>query len=678
MSEKPTNRLINSSSPYLLQHAHNPVNWYPWSTEAFDDAKKRDVPVILSIGYSSCHWCHVMERESFENDEIAGMMNDKFVCIKVDREERPDIDQIYMEAIQTMGLNGGWPLNVFITKDQKPFYGGTYFPPAQWKQVCLGVSKAYQTNKDQLLESADQFFTEVNRSELSKYGIVSAEIKTDATTLKKIVNQIKNKFDPQLGGFARAPKFPMPNIWKFLLYANSTLKDEEIRIHLEKTLDGIAKGGIYDQIGGGFCRYSVDERWFAPHFEKMLYDNGQLISLYAEAYKVYPKNLYKEVVFDTISFLQREMMNKSGGFYSALDADSEGIEGKFYTWTSAELKKILQEDYFLFAEYYRVGNDGNWEGGRNILHIKDNPEEFAAKNQLDQKELRQKIVKWKAALMTRREKRIRPGLDDKVLAGWNGLVLKGLTDAYRTFREPLFLELAVKNAEFIQGHLIENGELKRTSGKEKIQAYLEDYAFVIDGLLGLYQCEFDEKWLSLAKSLCDKTIDLFYDRSEEMFFYTSSKSEDLIARKKEIFDNVVPASNSQTAINLLFLSKFFYDGDLEDLSGKMLSKMVKLVENEPSYLTNWTILYFYQLMGIAEINIMSDHVVDLARAVDEEPIFNKILAGTSAQSNLPALASRKKINDENTIYVCYNKTCKLPVHTVEEALKQIKIEPDRR
>ncbi len=677
MIDQYTNQLIHSTSPYLLQHAHNPVNWYPWSKEAFDEANNRNVPIILSIGYSSCHWCHVMERESFENEEVAKVMNDNFVCIKVDREERPDIDQIYMQAIQTMGLQGGWPLNVFITPDQKPFYGGTYFPPAQWKQICSGVSKAFQNNTQQLLESAEQFSLEVNRSELSKYGIEVSQSEPNFSILKKMADILKSKFDPEYGGMNRAPKFPMPGIWKFLLYGNSFLKDKEVKIYLENTLDKMAKGGIYDQIGGGFARYSVDEQWFAPHFEKMLYDNGQLISLYADAYKTYPKKLYKDVVYDTIRFVERELRHENGGFYSAFDADSEGKEGEFYVWQSDELKQILGSDYETFAEYYQVKEDGNWEGDKNILHLDSNKAEIVKKMDLDESGFDRKVEEWKGMLLTVRNQRIKPGLDNKVLSGWNGLMLKGLTDAYRTFGEKSFLDLALANARFLETEMIENNELKRTFGNDDIKACLEDYAFVIDGLIGLYQCTFDEKWIELAKGLAEKTIKLFFDSGEELFYYTSSNSEKLIARKKEIFDNVIPGSNSQMAINLFLLSRVFYDDKLEDLSKKMLGKVANMMETQPSYLYNWATLYFYHSVDLAEISLIGSDNNKMALEIDQQPIYHKIISASDGKSGLPVLASREMVNDKNTLYVCYNKSCKLPVHTVKEALKQINFEPDR-
>lgn len=671
-----TNRLIHSSSPYLLQHAHNPVEWFPWSQEAFEIAREKDIPVIVSIGYSACHWCHVMEHESFENEEIANVMNDHFVCIKVDREERPDVDQVYMEALQTMGLQGGWPLNVFVTPDQKPFYGGTYFPPAQWRQVLLGVASAFKENKSQLLESAEQFFHELNTSELKRYGIEPSIEKPDKAVLGQVTALLKDKFDPQYGGTKKAPKFPMPSIWKYLLYANSANKDKEIETHIELTLDEMAKGGIYDQLGGGFARYSVDAQWFAPHFEKMLYDNGQLISLYSESYKIYKKDLYKKVVYDTVAFLERELLDESGGLYSALDADSEGREGEYYVWNSDEWKKLLGSDYELLAEFYGVAEEGNWEHGRNILYLKDTEEDFARSKNIPLREWQARLKSANEILFRQRQKRIKPGLDDKILAGWNGMALKGLTDAYRIFDEKAFLELALKNGEFLLTKMMD-GQLYRNykNGKATIPAYLEDYAFVIDGFIGLYQATFDEKWIAKAKELADYCLEYFYDEEEKMFFFSASNAEKLIARKKEIFDNVIPSSNSQMAINLYLLSKYFYEDKYAQIAADMLANVKPFFNSDISYLSNWAILYFFNTFDTAEICAIGEKAAAWRIEMDKEPFFNKIFAGTSANSQLPILKDRNKINGKSAIYVCYNKTCKLPVHTVQEAIKQINFEP---
>ncbi|MFC0183552.1 thioredoxin domain-containing protein [Pseudarcicella hirudinis] len=431
------NRLSQETSPYLLQHAHNPVNWYPWSEEALHKAKTENKPVLVSIGYSACHWCHVMERESFENEDIARIMNEHFINIKVDREERPDVDAIYMDAVQAMGVNGGWPLNVFLMPDGKPFYGGTYFPPQNWRQMLLAVNNGFSNHFEELQKSAEGFTKNMLFSESEKYGLTIEEKLFSEKGLENMFKKLAFGFDAEWGGFNRAPKFPMPSIWLFMLRYFRSSNNPEALEHLKLTLNKMAQGGIYDQLGGGFARYSVDGEWFCPHFEKMLYDNGQLVSLYAEAYSLTKEPLYKETVYETIEWLSREMVNAEGGFYSALDADSEGVEGKFYTWTRHEIEQILGENAGEFCETYQVTEAGNWEDEVNILW-KAEPV------------LNSKFAESIRLLMLARDQRIRPGLDDKVLCSWNALMLKGLVDAYRVFNEDRFLVLAKKQCAFHQ------------------------------------------------------------------------------------------------------------------------------------------------------------------------------------------------------------------------------------
>lgn len=672
MSGINTNKLANETSPYLKQHAHNPVNWYPWGKEALDKAKEEDKPILVSIGYSACHWCHVMERESFEHEEIAQVMNDNFICIKVDREERPDIDQIYMDAVHVMGLNGGWPLNVFTTPDLQPFYGGTYFPPHNWLQIIQGVAKAYDTNRSQIEESAKEFARELSRSETEKFGLTGSEAKVSIDTLFVIVDKLKTHFDKEEGGMDRAPKFPLPSVWHFLIYANNLVQKNGVGEQVELTLDKMALGGIYDHIGGGFARYSVDARWFAPHFEKMLYDNGQLLSLYSEAYRVNPKQLYKNVVYKTIEWLKNDMMSEEGGFYAALDADSEGVEGKYYTWTSGELREILGDDYPLFYEYFNIREDGNWEENRNILYCKESPSQYARDKELEHDAFEKKLSRWVDKLKKVRDKRIRPGLDDKILAGWNGITLRGLTDAYRVFDDEDILSLALKNAEYIVKELIKGNKLYRLKNDRRtIEGTLEDYAFVIYGLIGLYEVTFDEKWLAHARELADTTLAEFYDDDEGLFFYTSANTSFTIARKKELFDNVIPASNSQMAINLYLLSKFYYN-DYYKYAINMYNKMEHLVKAEPGFLTNWAKLAFYIAHPTAEVAMIGKDKHTFRKDFEKYFVPNKIIAGGGG--DVPIVQNRTLVNEKTTIYVCYDKTCKLPVHSVKDAVKQLNIE----
>lgn len=670
---KTPNKLVHSSSPYLKQHAYNPVQWYPWGEEALQRAKDEDKPLIISIGYSACHWCHVMERESFENDEVAHLMNTGFICIKVDREERPDVDQIYMEAIQTMGLNGGWPLNVFALPDQRPFYGGTYFQPRQWLQILGSIIDAYRDKRTELEKSAKAFGESLAISDTEKYGLENHGFLAEPEQLSQMVLSMVNHFDAENGGLKRAPKFPNPSIWKFLLTANSIVKSSDVHDQIMLTLRKMAKGGIYDQIGGGFARYSVDERWFAPHFEKMLYDNAQLISLYSMAYQVDGDERFKEVVYESIEFVSKDLTSPEYGFYSALDADTEGEEGNFYVWTSEELDRIIGEDAILLKKYYLASKEGNWERGLNILHTDQTPGNFSSDLGVDETLFREKLERAKKKLLVERKKRVNPGLDDKILTSWNALMLKGLIDAFHAFGENSFLELGLKNASFIQDNLIKDGVVYRNYSKVNTGTvgFLDDYAFTIDAFLSLYQTSFERKWLDLAADLVGYVIEHFYDSSEELFFYTDGKSEQLIARKKELFDNVIPASNSVMAQNLYFLGNLLDEKSYLELSENMISKIAPMIKSDPQYLTNWGTLYSYRVQPTAEIAIVGKDYLTFAEHLQKKFYPNKIISAAEETDDLPFLHQRKAINDETTIYVCYDKSCKLPVQSVNEALLQL-------
>lgn len=668
MKKKP-NRLVSSTSPYLRQHAFNPVNWYPWGKEALTIALKEDKPILVSIGYSACHWCHVMERESFENEEIARLMNSSFVCIKVDREERPDVDQVYMEAVHAMGQQGGWPLNVFLTPDQKPFYGGTYFPPAGWHKLLVNVSEFFRNNRIKLEKTADQFVQSVSQSELKKYGLADSNGAFQVSMFHEPMTKIIQKFDLNHGGFQRAPKFPMPAIWHFLLRYSTATKNKDVFNHLIFTLKKIARGGIYDQIGGGFARYSTDEKWFAPHFEKMLYDNGQLISLYSEAYSATKDPEFKAVIDQTVHWLEEEMLDSGGGFYSALDADSEGEEGKYYVWTESEINQVLKKNSQLIKDYFNIITDGNWENGNNILFRSTTDEEFATKHDLTVRELNS-IVRDAAILLEKhRSKRPHPGLDDKILAGWNGIMLKGLTDAYLSTGTDRYLELAIQNARFIQDNLITGKKVLRVF-KTQISGVLEDYAFVIQGFVSLYQATFSMEWLEQARLLMDHAISHFFDDSEFMFFYTSKESDKLIARKKEIFDNVIPASNSQMAENLSVLGILFDNQEWTRMAAGMTKKISRLLTTDIEFLANWASVYLSIASPVAEVVITGPEAADFIKEFGTHFYPFKVMAGAdSGSSLLPLLTDKTVLNGRTTIYVCFNKACKLPVHSVDDALK---------
>jgi uncharacterized protein len=665
------NKLISETSPYLLQHAYNPVDWHPWGQEALNKALKEDKPIILSIGYSACHWCHVMEHESFENEAIAQLMNDHYVCIKVDREERPDVDQVYMDAVQAMGLNGGWPLNVFLTPEQKPFYGGTYFPPKNWAGLLGNIAEAFIKQRQELEDSAEKFADHLGGSVLEQFSLSSPESSFSLTEISSAASRLIPKFDTVWGGLQKAPKFPMPSIWLFLLRHGHVTNNQQLVDHVHFTLIKMAQGGIYDQAGGGFARYSVDGEWFAPHFEKMLYDNAQLLSLYSEAYQVTDNPLFKEVVYQTVEWLEREMLHEEGGFYAALDADSEGVEGKFYTWTQPELEEIAGDQKAFIKDYYNISDSGNWEHGRNILFVTDPIEVVAKRHQLPMAQAKQAVAAFNEQAMQVRASRIRPGLDDKILTGWNGLMIKGLANAAIVFKEDLFGKLATNAAVFIKSKAWSNGVLHRTykNGECRLYGYLEDYAATIDGFVNLYEASFEPEWLQFAYLLSEKVMDEFFDKEERLFYYTSSKGEKLIARKKEVFDNVIPSTNSVMAHNLHKLGLYFENNDYLTLAEEMTARLKSLILTEPDYLTNWAMMAGQLAKPTAEIAIVGPGSRKLAAELQQTYLPNKVVAVSEAETDaLPILTGKKTMNEKATIYVCYDRACQRPVGTVKEAL----------
>ena len=667
-----SNRLKNQSSPYLLQHAENPVDWYPWSDEALEKAKVENKLILVSIGYSACHWCHVMEHESFEDPEVAEIMNRHFVCIKVDREVRPDIDQIYMSAVQLMTGSGGWPLNCFCLPDQRPIYGGTYFRKNDWKSLLENLANFWREKPDEAVAYAVRLTEGVNQTE--QLMPVNGDIVFNKSDLEAIFNNWKRTFDLVDGGYNRAPKFPLPNNWQFMLRYAHLMQDDAAHVAVRITLQKMAFGGIYDQIGGGFARYSVDGKWHVPHFEKMLYDNAQLVSLYSEAYQYTPDPIYKNIVYQSLDFVERELTSVENGFYSALDADSEGVEGKFYTFTKDEIKAILKEDEDLFCIYYQITDLGNWEEeNTNILMRGMEDSELATQLGLSLDELSDKISKANKILLAARSERTRPGLDNKILASWNGMMLKAYTDAYRVFGQPEFLAKAKRSADFIQSKLIDGNEIRRVysstnSSDEWAGAFLDDYAFVIDGLIGLYEVSFDESILFKAKLLTDYSISEFYDTKSGMFFYTPNSAEQLIARKQEIMDNVIPSSNSVMANNLYKLGHFFEEQNYLDISLSMLRNVHPHIKSYGSAYSNWAILLLNNVFGLYEIAITGINSEEKRMEMEKYYIPNKILLGGTS-GTLPLL--KHKFDAETKIYVCRNKTCLIPVKEALDAFKQI-------
>ena len=669
---KYTNSLVNETSPYLLQHAHNPVNWHPWNEENLAKAKKEDKLLLISIGYSACHWCHVMEHESFEDSAVAKVMNDNFICIKVDREERPDVDQIYMTAVQLMNNRGGWPLNCIALPNGQPFWGGTYFRKDDWKKQILQMANIYKTDKNRVIEFAGRLTKGIQQTE----NIVenTDEIDFKWKDLDNMVSPWSEKFDNTEGGTNGAPKFPMPNAYNFLLKYGHLSNNPEVSEHVELTLDKMAFGGIYDQISGGFARYSVDKYWKAPHFEKMLYDNGQLVSLYSEAYLKHQKPLYKEVVFETLEFIERELMAENGAFYSALDADSEGEEGKFYVWNEQELKSLIIEDFSIFKDYYNINGKGLWEHGNYILLRKESKERIAKKHTISISDLESKIKNWKKVLMGARDKRIRPGLDDKSLTSWNSLMLKGYIDAYMTFGVKHHLDIALKNGNFIVNtQMSEDGKLLHSykDGRSTINAYLEDYSLTISAFIRLYEATFDTKWLTYSEKLTEYAIAHFYDTKSGMFFFTSDLDPELVARKMEINDNVIPASNSVMSNSLFDLGTILGKDNYKEMSIKMLNNVKPDMDSYASGYANYATLMLKQVSPYYEIAIVGEDAHDKTMEMNTRYNPNTLFIGSFKESNLELLEG-KYMEGTTMIYVCENKVCQLPTAEIKQALKQIK------
>ncbi|MDG2139482.1 MAG: thioredoxin domain-containing protein [Flavobacteriales bacterium] len=664
-----TNFLVNETSPYLLQHAHNPVNWYPWNEQTLAKALKEDKLLLISIGYSACHWCHVMEHESFEDEEVAKIMNDNFICIKIDREERPDIDQIYMTAVQLMNQRGGWPLNCIALPDGRPFWGGTYFRKEDWKKQILSLSNIYKNNRNSVLEFAEKLSQGIEQVEMIvKNPIEKPFVFSD---LDKMIAKWTKSFDNKEGGSNGAPKFPMPNAYSFLLHYGHLANNQAVLDHVDLTLNKMAFGGIYDQIGGGFSRYSVDKFWKAPHFEKMLYDNAQLVSLYSEGYLKFKNPIYREVVFESLDFIERELLDQTGAFYSALDADSEGEEGKFYVWSKDKLELLIKEDFEIFKDYYNINQKGLWEHGRYILLKKESKEEIASKHNIKIEELEDKVANWKSILMSIRDKRIRPGLDDKSLTSWNALMMKGYIDAYMAFGEKRHLEIAIRNANFIlTNQLNKDGRLWHSykKGVSTINGFLEDYALVISAYIRLYEATFDDQWLSQSESMMQYVMSHFYDESSSMFFFTSDLDPKLVARKMEVNDNVIPASNSVIANALYDLGTVLDNKDYKKLALNILNNVKPNMDSYVSGYANYANLMLKVTKPYYEVAIIGDEALDKSLEINSYFYSNKILVGSLKESSSPLLEG-KYISGETMIYVCEDKVCQKPTNSIMEACK---------
>ena len=667
------NKLKFSSSPYLLQHAHNPVHWQEWGEEALSMAKAQNKPLIISIGYAACHWCHVMEHESFSDNEVADFMNENFICIKVDREERPDIDQIYMDAVHLINGQGGWPLNAFALPDGKPFFAGTYFNKKRWMDVMKQISDLYKNEYVKIEEYANELTLGINKNPLEITGNSESKMITTDDYIK-LKDQWMAQFDDKLGGFTRAPKFPLPTSWEFLLQYYYFTNDKEALSAVEVTLDEMAKGGIYDQIGGGFARYSVDAEWRVPHFEKMLYDNAQLVSLYSHAYQITQKKRYKEVVKETLEFIEREMTDKDGGCYSSLNADSEGVEGKFYVWSYDEFLDLFEGDEReLLINYYQITKNGNWEDGINILLPVSSKEDFAEKQSVDLDTFESILLGANDKLMQNRDKKERPSTDNKVLTAWNGLMIKGYCDAYKAFGKDEYLEKALSIASFIKDNMIKkDGELLRNymDGKASISGFHDDYAIFAEACIEIYSVTFDKHWLELSKQLTEYCIDHFYDSEFGMFYYTSDENEMLVARKFELSDNVIPSSNSIMANVLFKLSYYYNNSSYSDILTRMVSHEIGNVEKSAIWYANWASVIGLITNDITEVAIMGNDSHNVSGLLQRNYLPASLFMGGTSE-NLPLLTN--KLVDGTTIYVCRNKTCNLPVTSPDEAMEQINI-----
>ena len=678
------NRLANETSPYLLQHKDNPVDWYPWGEEALRRAQEEDKPVLLSVGYSACHWCHVMERESFEDEATARIMNEHFVSVKVDREERPDIDSIYMSAVQALTRSGGWPMTVFLTPDGAPFYGGTYFPPAprgglpSFQQVLLSLADAYENRRDEVLRSAES----VREYLQAATGAAMPKATVGVGLLDGAATSLISQLDRRFGGFGGAPKFPQAMNLEVLLRHHHRTGDMAALSGVEDTLRAMANGGIYDQIGGGFARYSVDEYWLVPHFEKMLYDNALLSRLYLETYQATGDAFYRRIAEETLDYVLRDMTSSEGGFYSAEDADSEGEEGKFYVWTQREIEAILgPEDAKLAMRFWDVTERGNFEG-KNILYVPRPHEAVAAEFGLSPEELWERIVEIRAALFTDREKRVHPGRDEKVLSAWNGLMLRSFALAARVLGRADYREAAEKNAAFLLEKLRIDGRLRRSykDGQARLGGYLEDYAMVADGLVALYEATFDVRWLAEADTLGDAISELFWNEERKTFYDTPLDHEELVTRPRDVYDNAAPSGTSVATDVLLRLSLLLDRDDylrraeaaLEELSGGM--------EKLPGAFGRLLAALDFYLAEPREVAVIGDpgspDTQALIDAVYDHYLPNKVVAGRAEDDEEPAgliplLADRTARDGKATAYVCVHYACQSPTTDPEELSRQL-------
>ena len=672
-----TNDLIHETSPYLLQHAHNPVNWKAWNDASLAKAKEEKKLIVISVGYAACHWCHVMERESFEDSLVAKMMNQHFISIKIDREERPDIDQVYMKAVQLITGSGGWPMNVIALPDGRPIFGGTYFTKEQWLRILNQITEQYENNPASLYEYADKL-----EEGIKSVGLVALNTKKAAfkdAFIDETVKNWKTYFDDSYGGTKGAPKFMLPNNYHFLLRYAHQKNDKELLSYVENTLLKMSFGGIFDHLEGGFSRYSVDEKWHVPHFEKMLYDNAQLVSLYSDAYALTKNEEYKNVVFKTLDFIQNELTSPEGGFYSSLDADSYTDEntleeGAYYTWTKEELSAALKDEFPLFSKYYNINEYGHWEHGNYVLIRNKDDATFSKENKLSLAEFNKKKKSWNKQLSFIKKSRTKPRLDDKILTSWNSLMLRGYLDAYTVFQKKEYLESAKKAANFIVDYqLKKEGQLYHSykDGKSTVNGYLEDYAATINAFIRLYQVTSENHWLDKAHTMTTYSIENFYDEEKKMFFFTSKKDPALVARTIDYTDNVIPSSTSMMAKNLALLSHYVEKKEYNTMAIAMLNNVQPEILTDGSSFSNWLDLMLNYTQPFYEVVVVGSNAQEKVAQLGNYYIPNILVAYSTTDDNSPLLKNRYVAN-ETFIYVCVNNSCKLPVTTIEKALTFLK------
>ncbi len=700
------NQLQFERSPYLLQHAENPVNWFAWGEAAFAEARAQNKPVLVSIGYSTCHWCHVMERESFEDIDTAAFMNKHFINIKIDREERPDLDQIYMEACQLITGGGGWPLNCFLLPDARPFFAGTYFPPKpaygrpSWVQVLQNISNAFAKQPEIITKQAEKLTELIGKSDKKYFKSeekfdVSIENPFDATALDNMAKEILERADRENGGFGRAPKFPHAMTIQYLLHYHQSAEKSPLRDDALQqacfALDSMILGGIYDQIGGGFARYTVDNEWIVPHFEKMLYDNALLISTLSTAYKITQKPLYRQTIIETVNFVLWEMLSPRFGFYSAFDADSEGEEGKYYVWTKAEMTDLLGAAATLFCDFYGVTEQGNFEGS-NILFRQKELKTFCEERNLDETAVKETFDYCQSILLDTRDERVPPSMDDKILTAWNALMITALAQAHEALggeaddlireelKKPLkihnFKDMAMLNIEYLLHELCPKNQLFHAAKDSEAygEAFLEDYAFVIEALLAVYEISFQEKYLMEAKRLTDEAIHQFFDAQDGLFFFTKATQQDVVVRKKDIFDNATPAANSTMLQNLQRLAILFDEKSYAEKAENMLKSMSETLKKYPVSFSRWALGAVWQSLGAQEIAITGKKAATFAEQINGHFVSNKILMTqvTNYKSTFPLLENRF-LEGKDLIYICKNFACQRPVENVIAALELLKI-----